>query len=144
MAQIFLKHRDSALFNLSLLTSDIWGLLAGMVLFGQHLGWLYVQVCRGEELLICLPRSLTVCWWCRYFVAYIVIIGGLVVYNGEVVKSALSTQDSAEGHNTDVPKGEGGTMLDPASDKAVGSRSYTTCVSEEIGVPQPSVLPSVC
>lgn len=41
-AQVFLRHRDSALFNLSLLTSDIWGLAAGVILFGQHLGFLCV------------------------------------------------------------------------------------------------------
>ena len=39
LPQLFLQHRDSALFNLSLLTSDVWGLLAGTLLFDQHLGW---------------------------------------------------------------------------------------------------------
>lgn len=52
----FLVTSDAVLFNLSLLTSDVWAILAAVLLFGQSLHWLY-------------------------FLAFAIIVVGLFLYN---------------------------------------------------------------
>jgi len=42
VVSMFLMHHDAALLNLSLLTSDVWSLLAGVFLFHQVLSWMYI------------------------------------------------------------------------------------------------------
>jgi hypothetical protein len=56
MPALALQWSDATLFNLSLLTSDIWAVLAGALLFGQHLHGLY-------------------------FLALAIIVAGLLLYN---------------------------------------------------------------
>lgn len=87
----FLSSGDATLFNLSMLTSDLWAVLVGVLLFGQGLSWLY-------------------------FVALIVIVGGIVLYNSAELKQsiappprhrqeALALQDGAEG-DAEAPVGQ--------------------------------------
>ena len=38
---IFLRHYDATLLNLSVLTSDVYAVIAGVKLFGEHLHFLY-------------------------------------------------------------------------------------------------------
>lgn len=52
----FLVTSDAVLFNLSLLTSDVWAILAAVLLFGQALHWLY-------------------------FLSFAIIVVGLFLYN---------------------------------------------------------------
>lgn len=54
--QIFLKDGDAAVFNLSLLTSDVFAVVAAKYLFNEELSWLY-------------------------FVGFALIIVGVLVYN---------------------------------------------------------------
>jgi len=60
----FLSAGDATLFNLSMLTSDLWAVLVGVLLFGQGLSWLY-------------------------FVALLVIIVGIVLYNSAELKHSI-------------------------------------------------------
>lgn len=62
------------MFNLSLLTSDIWGVLAGVILFGQDLGVLY-------------------------FLAAATIVAGLIVYNQDHLEGGPPPADSVLGHS---------------------------------------------
>jgi solute carrier family 35 protein F1/2 len=66
LSATFMRKADATLFNLSLLSSDVFGLLAGMFLFGQHLS----------------PY---------YSFAFVLTIGGAVVYN---MREAVSTMQS--------------------------------------------------
>jgi hypothetical protein len=54
--QVFLARCDATAFNLSMLTSDLWGVIVGYLLFHQSLMWLY-------------------------FVALAVVVVGIVVYH---------------------------------------------------------------
>ncbi|KAF1329748.1 Drug/metabolite transporter, partial [Globisporangium splendens] len=54
--QVFLKDGDAAVFNLSLLTSDFFAVVAAKYLFNEELSWLY-------------------------FVGFSMIIAGLLIYN---------------------------------------------------------------
>lgn len=54
--QIFLQAGDAAVFNLSLLTSDFFAVVAAKYLFDEELSWLY-------------------------FVGFSLIIAGILVYN---------------------------------------------------------------
>lgn len=54
-APILFRLSSSPFYNLSILTSDFWGLLFGLVLFGYSPGW-------------------------PYFVAFGLVIGGLFLY----------------------------------------------------------------
>lgn len=63
----FLQQRDATLFNLSMLTSDLWGVLVGVLLFGQGLSWLY-------------------------FLALVVIVAGIFLYNSADTLTASQAQ----------------------------------------------------
>ena len=54
--QVFLARCDATAFNLSMLTSDLWGVIVGFVLFHQSLIWLY-------------------------FIALVVVVVGIIVYH---------------------------------------------------------------
>ena len=58
LTALFLRESDAAFFNLSLLTSDVWAALASALVFGRPPRW-------------------------PYWVAFAVIVAGLVVYNRE-------------------------------------------------------------
>lgn len=62
----FLRLCDATLFNLSLLTSDVWAILAAYLLFGSQLSVLY-------------------------FVSLALIVGGLVIYNRAPPQSKFTT-----------------------------------------------------
>ncbi|KAF0695309.1 Aste57867_13868 [Aphanomyces stellatus] len=62
---IMLREGDSAIFNMSLLTSDFFGLLAGVYLFHESLSWLY---CIG----------------------FVAILAGLVVYTRAQPPTSIS------------------------------------------------------
>ncbi len=68
----FLSSGDATLFNLSMLTSDLWAVLVGVLLFGQGLSWLY-------------------------FVALAVIIAGIVLYNSAELKQSIAPPPQALG-----------------------------------------------
>jgi solute carrier family 35 protein F1/2 len=60
----FLTEGDATLFNLSMLTSDLWAVLVGVLLFGQGLSWLY-------------------------FIALAILVSGIVLYNSAELKQTI-------------------------------------------------------
>ncbi|EQC38564.1 hypothetical protein SDRG_04269 [Saprolegnia diclina VS20] len=72
VTSVMLREGDAAIFNMSLLTSDFFGVVAGVYLFQQSLSWLY---CVG----------------------FVFIISGLVVYS----RAPPPTARGIEGHKAD-------------------------------------------
>jgi solute carrier family 35 protein F1/2 len=68
MLQIILREGDAAIFNMSLLTSDFFGVLAGFYLFHESLSLLY-------------------------FIGFLFIIAGLVVYSQAPTPTACAIED---------------------------------------------------
>eukprot|EP01138_Halocafeteria_seosinensis_P014144 gb/GECG01014442.1/.p1 GENE.gb/GECG01014442.1/~~gb/GECG01014442.1/.p1 ORF type:complete len:393 (+),score=26.49 gb/GECG01014442.1/:1-1179(+) len=71
LTSYFLGQSDSALFNLSLLTSDLYAVLVGLVLFEVKLNYLY-------------------------FIAFVVIVAGIVLYNQAPLEDVEEHRDLAE------------------------------------------------
>lgn len=78
----FLVTSDAVLFNLSLLTSDVWAILAAVLLFGQKLHWLY-------------------------FLSFAIIVVGLFLYNTapdiDATNAAASGADASNGSAREQP-----------------------------------------
>lgn len=71
---MFLQDHDATLFNLSLLTSDVYAVIFSFILYGKLVYWMY-------------------------FVAFGLVVVGLTLYHSEAsptAKSLLSEQDGAE------------------------------------------------
>lgn len=112
----FLARSESALFNLSLLTSDMWAILAGTLLFGQRLSWLY-------------------------FVSLVVTVSGLILYNSVPLDippapHAQALAESPDGSASDE-RGERGERAaasraaDGTETAALGFESLRTEESDE-------------
>lgn len=70
LLQIFLQDADAAVFNLSLLTSDFFAVVAAKYLFDEELSWLY-------------------------FVGFSLIIAGILVYNNSLAPTTTDADDAA-------------------------------------------------
>lgn len=89
----FLVTSDAVLFNLSLLTSDVWAILAAVLLFGQALHWLY-------------------------FLSFAIIVVGLFLYNTAPdidAGSATSASTIARDAGDAIGSGGGGRLQAPAA-----------------------------
>lgn len=71
--QIFLQDADAAVFNLSLLTSDFFAVVAATYLFAEELSWVY-------------------------FVGFSLIIAGILVYNNALAPTSDADDDGATKH----------------------------------------------
>ena len=94
LTSVFLKVADAAVFNMSLLTSDVWAVVASYAIFQARVSYLY-------------------------FIAFAIIAGGLVLYNcqappgitavaerqGDADDDAARKEEEGTG-NTEATKGE--------------------------------------
>lgn len=101
MKQIFLSISDATLFNLSLLTSDIWGVLIATFLFQQSLHWLF-------------------------FVAFVTIAVGLFIYSKTPLQEDLSSPTIL----TSRPRNESDTPLCQEEDSPE-LEGYSTIVEHQ-------------
>lgn len=85
LTALFMSRCDATAFNLSMLTSDAWALLFGVVLFHQRLGWLY-------------------------FVAAAIVVSGIIVYNSAPSPTVLPPAAAAG-----TPTGDTSPCLPPPS-----------------------------
>ena len=72
LTSVFLKVADAAVFNMSLLTSDVWAVVASYVIFRAPVSYLY-------------------------FVAFAIIAGGLVLYNCQPPPGVAAAGQREEG-----------------------------------------------
>ena len=73
---MFLIRCDATAFNLSMLTSDLWGVIFGFVLFHQSLMWLY-------------------------FLALVVVVAGILSYHRSGFASATAEAIARSGIDVD-------------------------------------------
>jgi solute carrier family 35 protein F1/2 len=113
----FMRTADATLFNLSLLSSDVFGLLAGVFLFGERLS----------------PY---------YFGAFVLTIGGAVVYNQREAVSNMRSQgtdvagidqDNKPGDLERVRVSSGGSG---GADRLLNARQSSSSSSEEEDAPR--------